>query len=70
MAERWHVINQTPREVLTPQGTFEASWVVTFQVDPEGTIGSVTVPQRLYGADYVRNLIDQQVDAIKAVHGL
>lgn len=67
MAQEWRVTAQRQTDILTPQGTFETSMEVTFEVLPEGITGQVTVPLRLYTEDYVRDLIQSRTDAIKAV---
>jgi hypothetical protein len=67
MAQEWRVTAQRQTDILTPQGTFETSMEVTFEVLPEGITGQVTVPLRLYTEDYVRDLIQARTDAIKAV---
>lgn len=70
MAAGWHVTNQRSQDQLTPQGNFEAVWVITYVTDPEGITGSVTVPSRLYGEEYVRGVIDDIVARNKAVQNL
>lgn len=70
MAMGWRVINQRPQSNLTPQGTFEDVWVITYTTDPEGITGTITVPSRLYEEEYVRNAIEAQVQVNKAIHNL
>lgn len=70
MAAEWTVGPQRQTDILTPQGTFDTSMEVSFTVLPEGITGQVTVPLRLYTQDYVRDLIQARVDAIKAVASL
>lgn len=70
MAMEWRVTGQRQTDVLTPGGTFESSMEVNFEVFPEGTTGQIVVPIRLYTAEYVSELIQARVDAIKAVAGL
>lgn len=70
MATDWQITAQRQTDVLTPQGSFEPSMEVSFQTIPEGSPGVVTVPLRAYSADYVRDLIDSRVKAIKEVQAL
>lgn len=70
MAMDWKVIAQRSQDNLTPQGTFEPVWVITYQTIPEGVTGTLTVPNQLYSADYVQSEIDQQVAKIKEIHAL
>lgn len=70
MAMGWRVIAQRSQDNLTPQGTFEPVWVITYVTDPEGVTGTLTVPNRLYSADYVSQAIEEQVKTIKDVHNL
>jgi hypothetical protein len=70
MAAGWRVVAQRSQDTLSPQGTFEAVWVITYVTDPEGITGSVSVPQRLYDEEYVRDLIEGVVAKNKAVHNL
>jgi len=69
MAESWRVVNQQQREDLTSNGTFHKVWDVTFETG-SGTRGTVTIPERLYSADYVREEIDRRVATIAAVERL
>jgi hypothetical protein len=70
MAMGWRVISQRSQDNLTPQGTFEPVWVITYSTDPEGITGTISVPARLYTEDYVRDAIDAIVATNKAVHNL
>lgn len=70
MAMGWRVVNQRSQEDLTPAGTFEPVWVITYVTDPEGITGTVKVPSRLYSEDYVRDQIEHLVARNKAVHNL
>lgn len=70
MATHWQVTAQRQTDVLTPQGTFESTMEVSFQVIPEGINGMVSVPLRIYTADTVQDMIDRRVAEIKAVQGL
>lgn len=69
MAANWRVVAQQQREELTPQGTFHKVWDVTFEV-PSGTRGTVTIPERLYSEDYVRDLIETRAQQIINVESL
>lgn len=70
MATKWTVVNQVPRDELLTTGSFESGWEVYYKTVPEGINGSVWVPKRLYDADYVRSLIDAEVDQLKAIQDL
>jgi hypothetical protein len=70
MAAGWRVVQQRAQDELTPAGTFEAVWVVTYVTDPEGITGSVKVPGRLYTEEYVRDAIENIVARNKAVANL
>lgn len=70
MAATWRVTDQTEAQVLTPRGTFEHVMEVRYETMPEGISGMVQVPWRLYTEDYVRTVIEERVQAIKAVSGL
>jgi hypothetical protein len=70
MATDWQVTAQRQTDVLTPQGTFETVMEVNFQTIPEGITGQVSIPLRVYEADYVASQIDNRVAAIKAVQSL
>lgn len=70
MADYWRVVSQQQRENLTPQGTFEPTWYVTYELLPEGVQGTVVIPQRLYTEDYVRDAIEQAAAVNRAVHNL
>lgn len=70
MAMGWRVISQRSQDNLTPQGTFEPVWIITYTTDPEGVTGTLTVPDRLYDAEYVQSSIDAAVAKIKAIHNL
>jgi hypothetical protein len=70
MAMGWSVISQRSQDNLTPQGTFEPVWVITYKTDPEGVVGTLTVSDRLYSADYVQAAIEEQVARIKEIHNL
>lgn len=70
MAMGWRVVNQRSQDNLTPQGTFEPVWVVTYVTEPEGVTGTLTVTDRLYSPEYVGQAIDEAVAKIKAVHNL
>lgn len=70
MAMGWRVTGQRQQDNLTPQGVFEPVWIVSFTVEPEGVVGSVTIPVRFYTPEYVQDEIDKQATAIKAVHAL
>lgn len=70
MALGWRITGQRQQDNLTPQGTFEPVWIVTFVVDPEGVVGSATIPARFYNAEYVKTELDRQAAAIKEVHAL
>lgn len=69
MASGWRVIDQRQTEELSPQGTFTAVVRVTFQLDT-GTIGSVTIPARLYTPEYVQEHVAQAAQAMHAVNSL
>lgn len=70
MAMGWRVIAQRSQDNLTAQGTFEPVWVITYQVDPEGVTGTLTVPNRLYDPDYIGAQIEEAAAKIRAVHNL
>lgn len=70
MATTWKVIAQNQTTNLTPQGVFEESMEVSYQTIPEGVVGRIVVPKRLYNADYVRDAIEADVAHIKAVSEL
>ena len=70
MAAGWRVVAQRSQETLTPQGSFEPVWVITYTTDPEGITGTITVPERLYSEEYVRNKLDELVARNKAVQNL
>lgn len=70
MAQDWRVGPQRQTDVLSPQGNFVTSMEVSFEVLPEGITGQVTVPLNVYTPEYVRDLIQARVDAIKAVQAL
>lgn len=69
MASNWRVVAQQQREDLTPQGTFQTVWDVTYET-VSGTRGKVTVPERLYTEDFVRSAIEQQVQTVSAIENL
>lgn len=69
MAANWRVVAQQQREDLTAQGTFHKVWDVTFET-AGGTRGTVTIPERLYAEDYVRDQINARVATISAVENL
>lgn len=70
MAARWTIVNQRQEDRLTPAGTFETVMVVSYTVYDTNTTHSVEVPLNRYRADYVRDLVDGQVDTILEVHNL
>lgn len=70
MAMGWRVTNQRAQDELTPSGDFQPVWVITYVTDPEGVVGTVKIPSRLYTAEYVQEQIEQQVSVNKAVHNL
>jgi hypothetical protein len=71
MADTWRVTSQRQTEELNPAGTgFETVWIVTYEVTggaARGATGQVSVPAAQYGADTVRQLIDEQVAALHSV---
>ena len=69
MAGSWRVVNQQQREDLTTSGTFHKVWDVTYETSG-GTRGVVTVPERLYTEDYVREAINQRVATVTAIENL
>lgn len=69
MAANWRVVAQQQREELTAQGTFQKVWDVSFEV-PSGTRATVTVPERLYSEDYVRDAIEARAQQIIGVESL
>ena len=70
MAANWRVTSQTQVSQLTANGTFEDSMEVRFETQPEGTPGMVTVSLRYYTPEYVADMIEARVAAIKAVQAL
>lgn len=64
MGMAWRVLSQRSQDVLTPQGTFEPVWVITYTTIPDGVTGTITVPSRLYTEDYVR----EQIDLLAAIN--
>jgi len=69
MAANWRVVSQQQREDLTPQGTFQKVWDVQYET-PSGVRGTVTIAERLYTADYVREVIDARVTTNLAIENL
>ena len=69
MAQTWRVVAQQQREVLTAQNTFMSVMEVSFEL-ASGTRGSLEIPMRLYGEEYVRAQIDLKASAMAAVEGL
>lgn len=70
MGAGWRVVQQRAQDELTPAGTFEPVWVITYVTDPEGITGSVKVPSRLYTEEYVREVIESIVARNKAIANL
>lgn len=70
MAAGWHVVSQRSQEELTPAGNFEPVWIVTYQTDPDGVVGSVKIPVRLYTEEYVRARIDELAAVNSAIQNL
>ena len=70
MATEWRVTNQVPREELLQSGAFEPGWDVFYETIPEATRGSIWVPKRFYSPDYVRDLIQKEVTALKGIADL
>lgn len=69
MAGSWRVVNQQQREDLTTNGTFHKVWDVTYETSG-GTRGTVTIPERLYTAEYVSAEIDRRVATVQAIEAL
>lgn len=70
MATGWHVVSQRHQEELTPAGTFEPCWIITYQTDPDGVVGSIKVSARLYSEEYVRDRINELAAINSAVQNL
>lgn len=69
MAGEWRVISQRQYEELTPQGTFESTVEVSFQLT-SGTTGSVKIPARMYTEEYVRQVVGERAAVMTAVENL
>lgn len=70
MATNWTVTSQRQIDQLTGTGSFEPAMEVHFETIPEGIPGMVTIPQRYYTEDNVRDAIDSRVRVMQAVQNL
>lgn len=69
MAEQWRVLTQRATERFTAGGKFEGVVEVTIET-VRGTTKTFAVPEGLYSAEYVRNLVDEWVSREAAVQDL
>lgn len=65
----WNVTGQKQTTDIGPSGGFETVWAVSWK-DDLGHVGTVNIPVAMYDPAHVRAMIQAQVDAVTAVHGL
>jgi len=70
MAVGWHVIGQREEEPLNAMSGFTKGIRVSFQLDPEGIVGSLFFPLNTYQEDNVREQIEAYVKKQRAVQNL
>lgn len=67
----WEVTGQVPDQVFDNQGNVTTGKTISFTISPQGYSGTIFVPDATYkNLDSVRTMIQAEVDAIVAVHGL
>jgi len=61
--------SQRPDRELTPDNRFVDIWEISFE-GPSGTVGKITVPDRLYTAAYVDQMIEAKLQQMESVAAL
>lgn len=69
MADQWRVVSQNATERFAPGGKFEPVVEVTIET-VRGTSKTFNVPEGMYSATYVKNLVDEWVSREEQVHNL
>ena len=66
----WRVVGQRQFDDLVGGTQFVPTVEVTFELIDTGTVGTVTIPQRIYSEDTVREAVDAVARRMAAVHGM
>lgn len=70
MADTYVVTAQRPVQDVTPGGTFEDAYEITFTTRPSDVPGKVRVPVSAYSADHVDRILSAQAAVLEQVQHL
>lgn len=67
MADTYKVIEQRPVQDVSPGGSFEPAYEITFETAGHGVTGKVRIPVSRYTPAHVDEVIRDQVEILESV---